>query len=157
MENARNIMLSEKTQKYHKFRLWLYLCQNDACIWVRTRKNNRKMTILWFVGIARLWVKFLFSVSAEVVIILCNSKGIGNEMVWLHYRADCPFWKWKESQCTGWDVNIQHQPCLKLQGCPDFSLEGKSHAWHSFWQSLEYLGYNSVYCMCSKPGVGGLT
>lgn len=40
MKNAYNIMLSEKTQKYYlEFRLWLYLCQTDACIWVRTKKN----------------------------------------------------------------------------------------------------------------------
>lgn len=43
MENAPNIMLSEKTQKYYlKFRLWLYLCQNDDASGWELEKNIEK-------------------------------------------------------------------------------------------------------------------
>lgn len=34
------------------------------------------MMILWLVGIARLWVKFLLSFFAEVLITLYNSRGL---------------------------------------------------------------------------------
>lgn len=115
---------------YSKFMLWSWqLCQNNVCIWMRIRKNfkNENKVICWAIMIMGKISVFQYVLK---LLQLHTIRGIENRMVWIHTEHS---WNWRVSLLLGeWASNIHSS--FKLHKCKIF-LKGKSHAWHSCWNS----------------------